>query len=236
MKAKELIWLSINNGEYIGSHAKLIEKEIVNKIFNNFNFKNGTLLLVVDKPEIANTSLGIVRNQLGTILGLKKSNDFAFLWVVNWPLYEYSEEEKKYVPAHHPFTQPQTQFHSTFDKDFKNAKARSYDIVLNGYEVGGGSIRITTPEMQSKMFNAIGLSKEQIESKFGFLIDAYNYGAPPHGGIALGLDRLIAIMLNQDNIKDCIAFPKNANAIDTLFKTPCKVDEKVLNELGIKIK
>lgn len=236
MKAKELMWITLENNEIQGSFAKHIEKNIIENIFNDNNIKNGTLLLIVDKKEIANSALGIVRGQLGGILGLKKPNEFSFLWVVNWPLYEFSEEENKYVAAHHPFTQPQPEYHDTFDIDLKNAKARAYDVVLNGYEIGGGSIRITTPEMQSKMFKAIGLTKEQTEAKFGFLIDAYNYGAPPHGGLAIGLDRLIAIMLNQDNIKDCIAFPKNANAMDTLFKTPCSVDEKVLNELGIKIK
>lgn len=236
MKAKELMWITLENNEIQGSFAKHIEKNIIEKIFNDNNIKNGTLLLIVDKKEIANSALGIVRGQLGGILGLKKPNEFSFLWVVNWPLYEFSEEENKYVAAHHPFTQPQPEYHDTFDIDLENAKARAYDVVLNGYEIGGGSIRITTPEMQSKMFKAIGLTKEQTEAKFGFLIDAYNYGAPPHGGLAIGLDRLIAIMLNQDNIKDCIAFPKNANAMDTLFKTPCSVDEKVLNELGIKIK
>ncbi len=236
MKAKELMWISINNGVIEGSFAKHIEENIIKSIFHDANLINGTLLLVVDKKEIVNASLGIVRGQLANILGLKKSNEFSFLWVVNWPLYEFSEEENKYVAAHHPFTQPQPQFHDNFDIDLENAKAIAYDVVLNGYEIGGGSIRITTPEMQSRMFKAIGLTKEQAEAKFGFLIDAYNYGAPPHGGLAIGLDRLIAIMLNQDNIKDCIAFPKNANAMDTLFKTPCNVDDKVLDELGIIVK
>ena len=236
MKAKELMWISYSNNEIEGSFAKHIEKEIIAKIFKDQNVESGTLLLIVDELDVVNSALGIVRSQLGSILGLKKPNEFSFLWVVNWPLYEYSDEEGRYLPAHHPFTQPQPEYHETFDVDFKNAKARAYDIVLNGFEIGGGSIRITTPEMQSKMFNAIGLTKEQIIAKFGFLIDAYNYGAPPHGGLALGLDRVIAIMLNQDNIKDCIAFPKNANAMDILFKTPCDVDEKVLDELGIKVK
>lgn len=236
MKAKELMWISYSNNEIEGSFAKHIEKEIITKIFKDQNVESGTLLLIVDELDVVNSALGIVRSQLGSILGLKKPNEFSFLWVVNWPLYEYSDEEGRYLPAHHPFTQPQPEYHETFDFDFKNAKARAYDIVLNGFEIGGGSIRITTPEMQSKMFKAIGLSKEQIIAKFGFLIDAYNYGAPPHGGLALGLDRVIAIMLNQDNIKDCIAFPKNANAMDILFKTPCNVDEKVLDELGIKVK
>lgn len=236
MKAKELMWISYSNNEIEGSFAKHIEKEIIAKIFKDQNVESGTLLLIIDELDVVNSALGIVRSQLGSILGLKKPNEFSFLWVVNWPLYEYSDEEGRYLPAHHPFTQPQPEYHETFDVDFKNAKARAYDIVLNGFEIGGGSIRITTPEMQSKMFNAIGLTKEQIIAKFGFLIDAYNYGAPPHGGLALGLDRVIAIMLNQDNIKDCIAFPKNANAMDILFKTPCDVDEKVLDELGIKVK
>lgn len=236
MKAKELMWITYSNNEIEGSFAKHIEKETITKIFKDQNVESGTLLLIVDELDVVNSALGMVRSQLGSILGLKKPNEFAFLWVVNWPLYEYSEEEGRYLPAHHPFTQPQPEYHETFDVDLKNAKARAYDIVLNGFEIGGGSIRITTPEMQSKMFNAIGLTKEQIIAKFGFLIDAYNYGAPPHGGLALGLDRVIAIMLNQDNIKDCIAFPKNANAMDTLFKTPCNVDKKVLDELGIKVK
>ena len=237
MNAKELMWLHVENKQITnGSFAKHIELDLINKILTKHNLINATLLFVVDSIDIVNNALGIVRSQLANILNLKKENDYKFVWIVNWPLFEYSSEEQRYVAAHHPFTQPQQKYHKTFDKNLKSAKARAYDIVLNGFEVGGGSIRITNPEMQSRMFKIIGLNEEQIKNKFGFLIDAYKYGAPPHGGIALGIDRLVAIMLNYENIKDVIAFPKNASAYDILFQTPTHVDNNLLDDLGINIK
>lgn len=236
MGAKGLAWVSMENNQIIdGSISKIIEPEIISNILSENKLTKGTILFVADSLETTNATLGMVRNVVASHLGLKDPNKFSFLWVVNWPLFEFDKDENRYVAAHHPFTQPQEACHDTFDKDLGNAMARAYDIVLNGFEVGGGSIRITNPEMQDRMFKAIGLSKDQVDAKFGYLIDAFTYGVPPHGGLALGFDRLIAIMLNLDNIKECIAFPKNTSAVDALMKAPSQIDESALVELGIKV-
>ncbi|GAA5414530.1 aspartate--tRNA ligase [Ureaplasma ceti] len=237
MGAKGLAWVSYkDNNIFEGSIAKVVEADIVKAILDENHLTQGTVLLVADKLNVVNATLGMVRNVVASHLGLKDPNKFSFLWVVDWPLFEYDEEENRYVAAHHPFTQPQESCHATFDTNLAEAKARAYDIVLNGFEVGGGSIRITNPDMQDRMFKAIGLTPEQVESKFSYLIEAFNYGVPPHGGLALGFDRLIAIMLNLDNIKECIAFPKNTSAVDALMKAPSQIDEAALDELGIQLK
>ena len=234
--AKGLAWVSYKEGQLEGSIAKVIEPEIIQKIFADNKKESGTLLFVADSRKVVNASLGMVRNVVADHLGLKDPNKFSFLWVVNWPLFEYDEEENRYVAAHHPFTQPQDFCHKDFDTNQKDARAKAYDIVLNGFEVGGGSIRITNPEMQDRMFKSIGLDENQVQNKFGYLIDAFSYGVPPHGGIALGFDRLIAIMLDLNNIKECIAFPKNTSAVDPLMKAPSEIDESALDELGIQLK
>lgn len=237
MGAKGLAWVTWDQDHIVdGSIAKIVEPEIISQIMKDLNKTSGTLLFVVDTLKVANATLGMVRNVVASHLGLKDPNKFSFLWIVNWPLFEYDEEEHRYVAAHHPFTQPQDQCHADFDTNQKDAKAKAYDIVLNGYEVGGGSIRITNPDMQDRMFKAIGLSQPEVMAKFGYLIDAFNYGVPPHGGLALGFDRLIAIMLDLDNIKECIAFPKNTSAVDPLMKAPSQIDEAALDELGIQLK
>lgn len=233
MKAKGLAYIIYDGTELKGPISNYLDINLVKEFLLQNNCTTGTILLVVDKLKIVNDALGLVRNVLADKLGLKQKNNFQFLWIVNWPLFEYNEEEKQYLPAHHPFTQPQDEFHNTFDKDKANALAKAYDIVLNGYELGGGSIRITDPEMQTRMFNAIGLSANEINTKFGYLINAFKYGVPPHGGLAIGIDRLISLMLNLDNIKDVIAFPKNSNAYDQMLEAPSVANSKELFELGI---
>ena len=233
MKAKGLAYIIYDGTELKGPISNYLDINLVKEFLLQNNCTTGTILLVVDKLKIVNDALGLVRNVLADKLGLKQKNNFQFLWIVNWPLFEYNEEEKQYLPAHHPFTQPQDEFHNTFDKDKANALAKAYDIVLNGYELGGGSIRITDPEMQTRMFNAIGLSADEINTKFGYLINAFKYGVPPHGGLAIGIDRLISLMLNLDNIKDVIAFPKNSNAYDQMLEAPSVTNSKELFELGI---
>ncbi|MDE5617492.1 MAG: aspartate--tRNA ligase [Ureaplasma sp.] len=236
--AKSLIWVSYNKNDdsLTGSISKKIEKEFIINYLNENKLNSGTILFAIGDLETVNKSLGAVRINLADILGLKKENDFQFTWVVNWPLYEYNDDKKMYLPAHHPFTQPQDEFHSNFDVNQKDALAKAYDIVLNGYELGGGSIRITNPEMQERMFKILGMSQEEIENKFGYLLNAFKFGVPPHGGIAIGIDRMIAIMLNLNNIKDVIAFPKNANAFDQMLKAPSSVNIDDLNELHISLK
>lgn len=235
--AKGLAWLTLKNKEVTnGSIAKVIEKEIINEITKDFKFNNGTIVFVADSLDTTLKSLGAIRKELPKAADVKLDKQFAFAWIVNWPLYEYSEEEKRFVSAHHPFTSPSIETSTNFDTDKKNAKAQAYDIVLNGYEVGGGSIRIYDKEIQERVFKSLGLSDKEINDKFGFLLSAFEYGVPPHGGIALGLDRLVMIMTDSESIRDVIAFPKNSKGIDSMMNTPSDVDKKSLDDLGITIK
>ncbi|MDR0739432.1 MAG: aspartate--tRNA ligase [Mycoplasmataceae bacterium] len=233
-KAYDLMYLTYENNHYDGS-AKKIEADIINRIFQEHKLIKGTLLLIADSINVVNQALGAVRNALGNILNLKKNNEYCFVWIVDWPLFEYDEEKKSYQAAHHPFTSPTIDTLNNFDTNMTQAKARAYDIVLNGYEIGGGSIRITDKEIQNRMFKAIGLGPSEIQSKFGFLLNAFQFGVPPHGGIALGLDRLVMLLTNSENIRDVIAFPKNSHGIDLMMQTPSEINEKDLDVLFLKI-
>ncbi|EGZ31534.1 aspartate--tRNA ligase [Malacoplasma iowae] len=235
--AKGLAWLTIKNKEVSnGSIAKVIEKDIIDEIIKDFKFNNGTIVFVADNFDTSLKSLGAIRKELPKVADIKLDKEFAFAWILNWPLYEYSAEEDRFVSAHHPFTSPSIDTLENFDIDKENAKAQAYDIVLNGYEIGGGSIRIYDRKIQERVFKSLGLSTEEINDKFGFLLNAFEYGVPPHGGIALGIDRLVMIMTNSDSIRDVIAFPKNSKGIDTMMNTPSDVDSKSLSELGILLK
>ncbi|BAC44079.1 aspartate--tRNA ligase [Malacoplasma penetrans] len=236
-KAKGLAYLYIENGKMSsGSIANVIESEIIEKICKDNKLSNGTLFFVADKYEITQQALGAIRKEFVNISKkIKMNEEFAFLWVVDWPLFEYSEEEKRYVSAHHPFTMPTAETLDTFDKDPANAKAIAYDLVLNGFEIGGGSLRIYNSELQTRMFKFLGLNDSQVKEKFGFIINAFKYGVPPHGGIAFGIERILMIMLNTNSIRDVIAFPKNSSGVDLLFETPSDVSNESLKELGIKL-
>lgn len=236
MHAKGLAWLSYDGQNYQGSIANHVNLTTLIDLLKQHNKTIGTVLFIVDELKIANEALGLVRNILGDKLDLKKSNQFEFVWIVNWPLFEYDDKENKFLPAHHPFTQPQDDYHSNFDTNKSDALAKAYDIVLNGYELGGGSIRIIDPNMQTRMFKTIGLNEQEIRNKFGYLLDAFRYGVPPHGGIAIGIDRMISLMLGLTNIRDVIAFPKNAHAIDQMLKAPSNVNSQELLDLHLKIK
>ena len=198
--------------------------------------KGDVILIVADgKNQTVFDSLGALRVELGSRLGLIKPGVFKFLWVTQFPLFEYSEEEDRYVAKHHPFTHPAFEDIDRVESDPGVCRARAYDMVLNGCEVGGGSIRINTPELQERMFRALGFSTEEARARFGYLIDAFKFGAPPHGGMAYGLDRLVMLMLEKDSIRDVIAFPKVQNASELMTQCPAEVDEKALRELSLAV-
>ncbi len=193
------------------------------------------LLIVADTAPVANQSLGLLRLELARKLDLMKEGDYAFLWVTKFPLLEYNEDEKRYEAVHHPFTAPMEEDLESLGKEPEKVRARSYDLVLNGAEIGGGSVRIHNLSMQEKMFESLGISREEAESKFGFFLEALKYGAPPHAGIALGFDRLVAIMTGVESIREVIAFPKTQRATCPLTDAPSRVDKRQLEELGITL-
>ena len=218
-----------------GSIAKLLSEEEKNNLIKELNLEyNDILFIVSGKKNIVKTSLGALRLKLGHDLNLINQNDYKLLWVTDFPSFEWSEEENRFMAMHHPFTAPKDEDIDKLLNDKEHCYSKAYDIVINGYEVGGGSIRIHQEEIQEKMFEALKLTKEDINEKFGFFVNALKYGTPPHGGLALGLDRLTMILANTDNIRDVIAFPKTANANDLMSECPSDVSDKQLKELGIK--
>jgi aspartyl-tRNA synthetase len=190
---------------------------------------------VADKKGIVADALGALRNKLGKERGLIDQSKFNFLWVTDWPLLEYDEEEGRYYAAHHPFTMPFREDMDKLESDPASVRAQAYDLVLNGYELGGGSLRIFERDVQEKMFKVLGFSEEEANAQFGFLMDAFEYGTPPHGGIALGLDRMVMLLAGRTNLRDTIAFPKTASASDLLVDAPSTVSDKQLAELNLRL-
>ena len=232
--AQGLAYLKIAD-EVTGSIAKVISEKELNELKNKLNLENNDLVLIIsDKKNITKQALGALRLELGRELNLINKT-LELLWVVDFPSFEYSEEEKRYVASHHPFTAPKDSDVDKLLTDKANCYSKAYDIVINGYEAGGGSIRIHDQEIQNKMFEALELTEEQIKEKFGFFVEALKYGTPPHGGLALGLDRLVMLLTETDNIKDVIAFPKTASASDLMCECPNVVDNRQLKELGIRV-
>ena len=233
--ASGLCYLKYDEG-FTGSIVKVVsdtEKEELKKTLKLEN--NDLILIIADKYNITKQSLGLLRCKLAKELGLIESNKYEMLWIVDFPSFEYSEEENRFIACHHPFTAPKDEDIDKLLTDKKNCYSKAYDMVINGYEVGGGSIRIHDEGVQSKMFEALELSQDDINEKFGFFVDALKYGTPPHGGLAFGLERLIMILMETDNIRDVIAFPKTASASCLMSEAPNIVDKKQLLELGINI-
>ena len=235
-KAKGLAWIAIKDDGIQSVITKFMSEDTVNEILKRANAEKGDILFFcADKNDIVFASLGALRLHLAEIAGLIDKSVTDILWVTEFPLLEYSQEEKRYVAVHHPFTSPKTEDLPLLDSDPSQVRSKAYDLVINGQEAGGGSIRISQREIQRKMFNVLGMDDKQIEERFGFFVNAFNYGTPPHGGLAFGLDRLTMLLTGTENIKDVIAFPKVQNASDLMTMAPSEVEPKQLRELSIKI-
>ena len=233
--AKGLAWIQYSEEGIKSPFKKFYSDETFQKIAEATGAKTGDLLLVVaDQRLVVAQALGQLRLEMGRRRGLIDPDELKFLWIVDFPMYEYSEEEKRWKAMHHPFTAPRDEDIQYLKTDPGRVKANAYDMVLNGVEIGGGSLRIYNADLQEQVFESLGLTHEQAHEKFGFMMDAFQYGTPPHGGIAFGLDRLVMIMAKRGSIRDVIAFPKNQSARDVMSDAPSPVEEKQLRELSIR--
>ena len=233
--AKGLAWLKVEEDGVKGPIAKFFAED-QEQLVSALEAEVGDLILfVADKKGIVADALGALRIKLGKERGLIDQSKFNFLWVTDWPLLEYDEEEGRYYAAHHPFTMPFREDMDKLESDPASVRAQAYDLVLNGYELGGGSLRIFERDVQEKMFKVLGFSEEEANAQFGFLMDAFEYGTPPHGGIALGLDRMVMLLAGRTNLRDTIAFPKTASASDLLVDAPSTVSDKQLAELNLRL-
>ena len=233
--AKGLAWIKVVDGELNGPVAKFLTG-VQADLTTALGLEDKDLVLfVADTLEVANATLGALRGRIAKELGLIDNDKFNFLWVVDWPMFEWSEEEGRYMSAHHPFTLPQADTAHELEGDLAKVRAIAYDIVLNGYELGGGSLRINQKELQERMFKALGFSAEEANDQFGFLLEAMDYGFPPHGGLAIGLDRFVMLLAGEENIREVIAFPKNNKATDPMTQAPSTVALKQLEELNLQV-
>lgn len=235
--AKGMVWIKAAEGDWTSSVNKFFDQDGLKEIGEVFDAKAGDLILIVsDKAKVTYDALGFLRRHMAGEMGLLDDEQFNFLWVTDFPLFEYDEEEGRYQAMHHPFTAPKDEDIDKVTSDPANAHAKAYDIVLNGVELGGGSIRIHDRELQAHMFKALGLTDEEIEAKFGFLVEAFKYGAPPHGGLAYGLDRMVMLLAGADSIREVMAFPKNQAAQCMVCGAPAPIEEEQMEELYIKLR
>jgi aspartate--tRNA ligase len=233
--AKGLAWVKMADGELTGPVAKFLT-DLTSQLTEALQLENNDLVLfVADTLEVANAALGALRVRLAKELDLIDPDTFNYLWVVDWPMFEWSEEEGRYMSAHHPFTLPQKDSEQELEGDLSKVRAVAYDIVLNGYELGGGSLRINQKALQERMFKALGFSAQEAAEQFGFLLEAMDYGFPPHGGLALGLDRFVMLLAGEENIREVIAFPKNNKASDPMTQAPSPVSVAQLEELSLQV-
>lgn len=233
--AKGLAWVKVADGELAGPVAKFLT-DLTSPLTEALQLENNDLVLfVADTLEVANAALGALRVRLAKELDLIDPDTFNYLWVVDWPMFEWSEEEGRYMSAHHPFTLPQKDSEQELEGDLSKVRAVAYDIVLNGYELGGGSLRINQKDLQERMFKALGFSAQEAADQFGFLLEAMDYGFPPHGGLALGLDRFVMLLAGEENIREVIAFPKNNKASDPMTQAPSPVSVAQLEELSLQV-
>ena len=233
--AKGLAWVKVADGELAGPIAKFLTN-LTSPLTEALHLENNDLVLfVADTLEVANAALGALRVRLAKELDLIDPDTFNYLWVVDWPMFEWSEEEGRYMSAHHPFTLPQKDSEQELEGDLSKVRAVAYDIVLNGYELGGGSLRINQKDLQERMFKALGFSAQEATEQFGFLLEAMDYGFPPHGGLALGLDRFVMLLAGEENIREVIAFPKNNKASDPMTQAPSPVSVAQLEELSLQV-
>jgi aspartyl-tRNA synthetase len=234
--AKGLAWLKVEADGVKGPIAKFFEGEAATALTERAGAEAGDLLLfVADSASVVADALGALRMKFGKELGLIDNSVFKFLWITDWPLFEYDEKDGRYYAAHHPFTMPFEEDIDKLDSEPQNVRAQAYDLVLNGYELGGGSLRIYRRDIQEKMFKTLGFSEEEARAQFGFLMEAFEYGTPPHGGIAFGLDRLVMLLAGRTNLRDTIAFPKTASASDLLMDAPSPVSGSQLEELSLSL-
>lgn len=235
--AKGLAWIGLNkDGSLKCQITKFLGEDKIREIGKFCEAENGDLILIIaDKPKVVAQALGELRLEMARRMNLIDENEFCFRWVTDFPMFEYSEEDKRWIAEHHPFTAPRDEDVQYLLTDPSKVYAKAYDMVLNGVEAGGGSLRIYQEELQEKVFKAIGITHEEAQEKFGFLLDAFRYGAPPHAGIALGLDRLVMLMLRLGSIRDVIAFPKTQSAIDQMTQAPSEVVDMQLKELHIRV-
>ena len=235
-KAKALSYLKYNDGILSGSISKILNENEQEKLIEKLNLQeNDIIFIIADKKQIVKAALGALRTKLANKYNLINEENYNFLWVTDFPMFEFSEEENRYVAAHHPFTSPRLEDVDKLLTDKENCYSRAYDLVLNGYELLSGSVRIHDSNIQEKVFEAINMTPKEAEEKFGFFLEAFKYGAPPHCGVGIGLERLIMILANTDNIRDVVAFPKTASASCLMTEAPNKVSSKQLLELGIEI-